>query len=113
MARIKKGKVLKDRSSRLVEMIIGYIKQETLAPLKSLGRFVGFGIAGSIFLTFGLVLGLVAELRALQTATGEFQGNLSWIPYLIVVITALCLIAIAAWRVVSGPAKRRIPKGKR
>ena len=113
MARIKKGKVLKDRGGRLVEMILGYIKQETLAPLKSLGRFVGFGIAGSIFLTSGLVLGLVAELRALQTATGAFHGNLSWIPYLIVVVTALGLIAIAAWRVVSGPAKRRIPKGKR
>jgi len=109
----KKSKVLKDRGSRLVEMILGYIKQETLAPLKSLARFVGFGIAGSIFLAFGLVLGLVAELRALQTATAVFRGNLSWIPYLIVVVTAVIILALAAWRVVSGPAKRRITKAKR
>ncbi len=113
MAKDKKTRVLKDRSSRLIEMIVGYIKQETLAPLKSLGRFVGFGIAGSLFLTFGLVLGLIAELRALQTATAAFRGNLSWIPYLIVVASSLLLVGLAAWRVVSGPGKRRISKGKK
>lgn len=105
--------MFKDRGSRFVEMVVGYIKQETLSPLKALGRFVAYGIVGSLFLSFGLVLLLIAELRALQTATGFFGGNLSWIPYLIVVLTALATIAFAAWRVVSGPARRRIPKGKR
>ena len=57
----------------------------------------------------GLVLLLVGLLRGLQKFS-FFQGNLDWIPYLIVAIVAVGVVALAAWRISSGPARRRLPK---
>lgn len=90
-----------------VQLVIDYAKQETLGPLKSLGRFVAFGVLGSLALTVGAVLLLLAVLRALQTETGStFTGNLSWLPYLITVVAAMVIMALAAWRVNKGPAAK-------
>jgi hypothetical protein len=94
-------------------LLIAYVKQETLDPLKSLGRFVLFGVTGSIAIAIGTGLLLLAGLRALQTETGTFHGNLSWVPYLIVAAAALAVIGLSAWRIVSGPATRRIPAKKK
>jgi len=67
----------------LKELTIAYAKQETVDPLKGLGRFIGFGVAGSICLSIGVILLAIAILRALQTQTGaHLGGNLSWLPYL-------------------------------
>jgi len=97
-----------------LHLVIEYVKQETLTPLKGLGRFLLFGIAGSIALATGLVLLLVAFLRALQTTTGTtFAGNLSWLPYVIVIAAAGLVIGLAAWRVMKGGgAERRRPSTK-
>lgn len=75
----------------LKELTVTYAKQETIDPLKGLGRFVGFGVGGSFLLGIGVCLLALSGLRALQTETGStFTGNLSWIPYLMA--TALLLI---------------------
>jgi uncharacterized membrane protein YdbT with pleckstrin-like domain len=97
-----------------VQVVIDYVRQETVEPLKGVGRFLIFGVAGSALLALGLVLLLVAVLRALQTETGTFHGNLSWVPYVIVAVLGIILIALAAWRVSSGPgtAKRRESKAQ-
>lgn len=92
-------------------LVIEYVKQETVEPVKALGRFVGYGLAGSLLIAVGLVLLLVALLRVLQTETTAFTGNLSWLPYLIVIAVALALVVLAAWRITAGPAKRRNPVG--
>ena len=93
-----------------VQLVIEYLKQETLTPLKGLGRYLIFGIAGSIALALGLVLLLIALLRALQTETGTtFAGDLSWLPYVIVCGAAIVVIAAAAWRITKGAAARRLP----
>jgi hypothetical protein len=92
----------------LVELVVDYAKQETLGPLRGLGRFVAFGVVGSIFLAVGTGVLLLAALRALQGETGTtFAGNLSWLPYLITAAGAVLVAALAAWRVVTGPARRR------
>ncbi len=78
-----------------------YAKQETIDPLKGLGRFLGYGVGGAIVLGMGTILLLLAGLRALQTETDTtFTGNLSWIPYLIVSGAAVLLIGLFLWRVV-------------
>jgi hypothetical protein len=95
-----------------VQLVIDYVKQETLEPLKGLLRFLAFGVAGSLALCVGVVLLLVALLRLLQSETGgTFAGNLSWLPYLIVVVAATVVIGLLVWRAVSGPAARRLPPG--
>jgi hypothetical protein len=103
---------LRQSGGDTVQLVIDYVKQETLEPLKALGRFLAFGIAGSLALCVGLVLLLVALLRLLQTETdGTFAGNLSWLPYAIVAVAALVVIGLTAWRVARGPAARRLPPG--
>lgn len=90
-----------------VQLVVDYAKQETLGPLKGLGRFVGFGVAGSVALSLGGVLLLLAFLRLLQGETGStFTGDLSWLPYVIVAVGAVAVLALAAWRVGKGPATR-------
>jgi hypothetical protein len=82
--------------SELKELTISYAKQETVDPLKSQGRWVGYGVGGSFLLAIGLTLLGLAGLRALQTETGTwFTGNLSWIPYLIVVLVLALFAGLA------------------
>jgi hypothetical protein len=83
--------------TELRELVVTYVKQQTIAPLQQLGRYVGFGIGGSLLLGFGVVFLALAGLRALQTETGTtFTGDWSWVPYLIMVF-ALVLGAVLVW----------------
>ena len=81
----------------LRDLVITYVKQQTLVPLQQLGRYVGFGVLGSMLLGFGVLFLALAALRALQTETGDtFTGDWSWVPYLIV-IAGLLLGAALVW----------------
>ena len=94
-----------------VQLVIDYAKQETLGPIKGLGRFVAFGMAGSVAITLGTVLLLLAVLRALQTETGSsFTGKLSWLPYVITGGVAAVVMGLAAWRITKGPARAGRPR---
>lgn len=110
----RKGDGVRRSGGDALQLVIDYVKQETLTPLKGLGRFLLFGVAGSIALCGGLTVLLVALLRALQEETGTtFAGNWDWAPYLIVSFVAFVLIGLAAWRITKGPAARRRPEGKK
>lgn len=86
-------------ASELWELVRTYAKQETVEPLKGIGRFVAFGLAGSLFLGLGLMLFAVAGLRALQTETGDtFAGNWSWAPYLLVLAGCALIIGLVVSR---------------
>ena len=84
----------------LVELVKAYAKQETLDPLKGVGRWVGFGVAGSVLMIIGLIVLSVALLRVLQTETGTtFAGNLSWVPHAITFVVVAAVIALLASRI--------------
>jgi hypothetical protein len=77
-----------------------YARQETVDPLKGVGRYLAYGFAGVVLGSLGVILLLLAMLRALQDHTGStFQGNWSWVPYLLVLLTASLLGGIAASRI--------------
>jgi hypothetical protein len=81
----------------LRDLVVAYVKQETVGPLKSLGRWVGFGVAGSLLLGFGVVFLALGGLRVLQTETDDtFSGDWSWVPYLIMVFV-LALGGVLVW----------------
>lgn len=83
----------------LKELTVTYAKQETVDPIKGLGRFIGFGVGGSFLLGIGVCLLALAALRALQTETdGTFDGGWSWAPYLVttVVLALLAYLAVRA-----------------
>jgi len=82
----------------LRDLIVAYVKQETVVPLKQLGRYAGFGVGGAFLLGLGVVLLGVGGLRALQTETGDtFTGDWSWAPYLIT-FAALVVGGALTWR---------------
>lgn len=82
--------------SDLWELIRTYAKQETVGPLKGLGRSIALGLAGSVLVATGLVLVTLAGLRALQSQTGStFEGSWSFAPYLLTLVGVAVLIALA------------------
>ncbi len=87
-------------ASELFELTKAYARQETVDPLRSVGRYLGYGMLGALSLGIGVILLMLAGLRALQTETGStFQGNWSWAPYLIVLVLGAALIALAISRI--------------
>jgi hypothetical protein len=101
---------IRSNVDELKDLTTKYVVEETVTPVKDLGRYAAWGCLGSLFIGFGSLLVLLGTLRLLQTETTAFHGNLSWIPYFIVLVLALLEIAVVAWRVVSGPARRRLAK---
>ena len=67
--------------------------------IKALGRFVGFGVAGSLMLGVGIVLIVLGGLRALQTETDRhLTGHLSWLPYGIALVFCGLVASLAIMR---------------
>lgn len=86
--------------SELVDLTKAYAKQETVDPLKGVGRYLAYGSAGAVLLGIGVILLMLAALRALQTETGTtFTGNWSWAPYMIVLVAAVVVIGLALSRI--------------
>jgi hypothetical protein len=84
----------------LWRMVLAYVRQETVEPVRNLGRFVAFGVGGSLLLGLGVSLLILATLRFFQSETGStFTGHLSWVPYVIMLIVAVVLAgaAMAGW----------------
>jgi hypothetical protein len=93
--------------AELRELIVAYFKQETVVPLKQLGRYVAFGVGGALLLGFGALFIGIGGLRVLQTETDStFTGNWSWVPYLIVV-AVLLLGAGITWKTRGAVQRRR------
>ncbi len=67
---------LRATGGETVQLVIDYVKQETLDPLKGLGRFLLFGVAGSVCLSIGLVDPRDRPAAVLQGETGStFTGQ--------------------------------------
>lgn len=95
----------------LVDLVVAYAKQETVDPLKKLGKQAAFGVLGAILLGVGGIFLGMALLRGLQTETDAFNRYLSWLPYAIVMF-ALLLGALLSWKSIKGPASTPASKTK-
>ena len=94
------SKSIPEIASELWMLTRDYAKQQTVDPLKGVGRYLTFGVPGAVLIGFGVVLLMLSALRALQTQTGStFHGSLSWIPYIIVLVVAAGLVALAVTRI--------------
>ena len=102
---------LRGSGNDAVQLTIDYVKQETIAPLKGLGKFLMWGVAGSLAIAVGVVLLLVGVLRLLQSETGTaLSGGWSWVPYVSVIVLGAGVIGLAVWRIFAGPAERKLPQ---
>ncbi len=91
----------------LASTAVAYAKQETVGPLKGLGRYAAYGFASSIFFATSFVLAGLAALRGIQDATGADdakRGGLdhhwSWAPYFLAMLVCLVLLALVGWSAV-------------
>jgi hypothetical protein len=93
----------------IVNLVRDYAKQETLGPLKGAGKFLAFGVAGSLVLGLGLSLVLLGLLRLIQTEidTG-MTGRLSWLPYVIVLVVCVAVIVLALTRISKSSLNKEI-----
>jgi hypothetical protein len=92
----------KDSFGEAFELVKAYARQETVEPLKNLGRFLKYGIAGGICLTLGIIFLAMSLLRYLQSHRffgQHITGNWSWLPYAIVFAVGVVVAALFAWRI--------------
>jgi hypothetical protein len=98
----------KTQVTELKDLVVGYVKQETVDPLRSLTRFVVWGSIGAVLLSLAGVVLMIAVVRVLQTETGpHLTGNLSWVPYTGAILFALLAVGLALSRIRAKGAKRR------
>lgn len=83
-------------AQEIQQMLVDYAKQETVEPLKSLGKYLGLGIAGSVLVFLGAFFVGLGALRFAQSF--EFFGGASWassLPYLLsILVLAVFLVLI-------------------
>lgn len=102
-ATTKADKSLPDIVSDLWEMTVTYARQETVDPLKGLGRYLAWGSAGAICIGLGTLLLALSALRALQSETGSwFTGSLNFIPYVVVLVGLAIVMGVLALRITKG-----------
>lgn len=84
----------------VIDLVKAYAKQETLAPLRGAGRWLGYGVAAALCLSLGLVLVALGVLRFIQTQWDTvFDGAWSFVPYVIVLVLVAVATAVALSRV--------------
>ena len=84
---------LRAEVSELVATLRAYAVQETVGPLRGLGRYLAFGLIGAVLVSLAIILAALAAVRALQSTTSVFGANWSFVPHL--VGAAVLVIAIA------------------
>jgi hypothetical protein len=91
----------------IATMVVAYVKQETVEPLKGIGRFLAFGAAGIVVAGIGILLLVLGGLRLLQTETGSaFRGHLKFVPYLLAVVVCGA-VAVGALKAGTGSKDSR------
>jgi flagellar biosynthesis protein FliQ len=94
----------------LWQMLVAYARQETVDPLKSLGRSLGWGVLGAVLVSLSVLFAGLAVLRLLQDETTVFDGNLSWLPYVVVAVFMLAVTAVAVMTISRAAQRRRPPE---
>ena len=84
----------------LIDYFRSYVMQETVDPLRGVGRWLAFGAAGAFCLGLGLVIVLLGVLRVIQEEWDESSsGSWSWVAYLITLLVAVGLLVITLMRI--------------
>ncbi len=87
-----------EQIAETVQMVKDYARQETLDPVKTAGKWIGFGLLGAVLIGLGTAFLTLGLLRLVQTEwPSTFDGRWTrMLPYLFALV--LCVIvAIAAY----------------
>ena len=83
----------------LANLVVAYAKQETLDPIRGVGRWLAYGFAGILSLIFGVAYLALGLLRLLQSEIFANATTWSWVPYFIVMAICLMVALIAVSRI--------------
>jgi hypothetical protein len=90
-----------DLVGQVWELSLTYAKEQTLEPIKALGRFVAWGLAGAVFIATGVSLLALAVLRALEVelaTSGHLSVERSLIAYGGTLVFCLLVALLAVFR---------------
>lgn len=82
-----------DEIQEIRELVVGYAQQETLDPLKRLGGYLGWGLAGSICMFLGTMFVGIATLRLTQSIdafTGSSWASLAPYAFALLFLVLVC-----------------------
>jgi hypothetical protein len=66
-------------------LLVAYAKQETIEPLRHLGRYLAWGLGGALSMFLGVLFLALGLLRGLQRLEAFDSGYGTVLPYLITV----------------------------
>jgi membrane protease YdiL (CAAX protease family) len=102
-------KAPRQQVDELKDLVVAYAQQETLDPLKDLGRYIGWALGGAVLLGVGIVFVSVGLLRALQTEGPDWLHKHGWstvFPYLIVLTLLIIGAALTLRQTRKRPASK-------
>jgi cytochrome c biogenesis protein CcdA len=86
--------------NEVIDYVKAYATQETVGPLKGVGRWLGFGAGAAFAMGLGLMIVLLGVLRLIQTEFDRLAtGSLSWAAYAVTLVLTIILLAITLMRV--------------
>ena len=84
----------------LISLVKQYAKQETLGPLRGVGRYLKFGVTGALCMALAFVFLVLALMRGLQEIS-FFDGNWSVLVYLVALLGS-AVVAVVVGIAVAG-----------
>ncbi len=96
----------KVKFTELYVLVVTYAKQQTIDPIRGAGRWLGFGIAGAILMSIGLVIGVLGVLRLIQTTPLGTSNTWSWTTYLITIIVCIVIGKFTLSRIKRGTLEK-------
>ena len=96
----------KSSASETFEMLINYVKRETLKPIKGAGRWIVFGLLAALSLSIGIVLGVIGVLRLAQAVLFADSTSLSWTNYLIALVVCVAVLILTVSKIRKGTLEK-------
>jgi MFS family permease len=93
-------------ASGVFEMLVGYVKQQTLKPIKGAGRWIVFGFLAALSLSIGVVLGAIGILRLAQALLFKDSTSWSWASYLIALAICVAVLLLTVSKIRKGTLEK-------
>ncbi len=100
------AKTPQEQIQELKTLVVDYAKQETIDPIKSIGRYIGWALGGALAFGIGAVFLGIGALRFFQTSLPEAldgRGKSSWFPYMATILLLAAATGFVALKLTKEP----------
>ncbi len=96
----------KKSTSDVFELLLNYVKRETLKPIKGAGRWIVFGLLAALSLSIGIVLGAIGVLRLAQALLFSDSTSWSWTNYVIALVVCVAILFFTVSKIRKGTLQK-------